>query len=162
MDVRWWNRWLFSKPDPDGWIFRLMIDTYETGFGFVTNYLLADTLSAVSIAENVKKGHLFVAFNSLADAAGFNYYAVGSSGGIAGIMGDSVRADQVKEIRAVSPFPGQARLFHNGKTIEVTNADVYEYSFKGPLEKGAYRIELQLKLRGKYIPWLYSNPIYVY
>ena len=49
MEVKFWNKWLFSEPDKSGWVFKLLIDTYETGFNYVTNYVLADTLSTSSL-----------------------------------------------------------------------------------------------------------------
>ena len=71
MTLNFSNRWMFSKPDEEGWIFKWMIDTYESSFNYVTNYVLADTLSSASIAEHVQQGHLFFAFKSLGDARGF-------------------------------------------------------------------------------------------
>jgi hypothetical protein len=139
-----------------------MIDTYKEGFNYITNYLLADTLTVTSLADHLKKGHLYTAFKSLGDAKGFMYYAVNQSESITGIMGDSVNLEQLKSLNAVSPLPGQFRLLHNGKTVNVTPADDYQYTWSDMLEKGAYRIEMHIKLRGEYVPWLYSNPIYVY
>jgi len=162
MEVKWWNKWLFSKPDPSGWIFKFMVDTYNEGFNYITNYVLADTLSVSSLAANLKKGHLYTAFKSLADAKGFMYYSRNENDSINAILGDSVRIDQVKTLDAVSPFPGQFRLIHDGKTVNVSTGEDYQFSWKEPLKKGAYRIEMHIRLNGKLIPWLYSNPIYVY
>lgn len=162
MEVKWWNKWLFSKPDPSGWIFKFMVDTYNEGFNYITNYVLADTLSVPSLAIHLKNGHLYTAFKSLADAKGFMYCSRNENDSINAILGDSVRIDQVKTLDAVSPFPGQFRLIHDGKTVHVSSGEDYQFSWKEPLEKGAYRIEMHIRLNGKLIPWLYSNPIYVY
>ena len=162
MEVRWWNKWLFHKPDEDGWIFKWMIDTYETGFDYVTNYVLADSLTVPSIADNVKKGHLYAAFKSLGDAKGFLFYSVNQKDSITAIPGDSVSIGQVKALKAISPYPGQYRLIHNGKVLEVSSKDDYSYSWSNPMERGTYRIEIHLKYDGNYVPWLYSNPVYVY
>lgn len=157
-----WNRWLFSKPDPDGWVFKWLIDTYPSGFNYITNYVLADTLSVPSLAANIKRGHLFTAFKSLGDAKGFLYYALDPNNQIDAILGDAIQAEKVKELKAVSPLPGQFRLIHDGKPVDTSVEDKYEYSWSGPIEIGAYRIEMRIKLDGKLIPWLYSNPIYIY
>jgi hypothetical protein len=162
MEVKFWNRWLLEKPDENGWIFKWMIDTYKTGFNYITNYVLADTLSAQSIAEHIKKGHLYTAFKSLGDAKGFMYYCSDQDDGIAGILGDSIKLDQVKSLNAVSPLPGQFRLIHNGKTVNISYEDNYQYKWEALIEKGAYRIEMHINLNGKYVPWIYSNPIYIY
>lgn len=66
--VNIWNRWLFHEPDKNGWIYRFMIDTYKEGFNYITNYVYAENLSTQSLAEHIKKGHLYTAFKSLGDA----------------------------------------------------------------------------------------------
>ena len=160
--VNFWNKWLFSEPDKNGWIFKWMIDTYNEGFDYVTNYVFADTLSTRSLAENMKKGHLFIAFKTLGDAKGFNFFTQNARNEITGIMGDSIRISNIKSLNAVAPLPSQYRLFHNGQMVKESDIDGYEYAFAEPLEKGAYRVEVHVKLNGKYIPWIYSNPVYLY
>jgi len=162
MEVKFWNKWLFEKPDKSGWIFKWLVDTHQASFNYITNYVIADTLASPSLADHMKKGHLFTAFKSLADAKGFLYYAVNKKDSLVAILGDSLNINQVKTLNAISPFPGQFRLIHDGKTINISSAENYRFTWSEPLEKGAYRIEIHLKLQGKLIPWLYSNPIYIY
>jgi hypothetical protein len=162
MEVKFWNKWLFSAPDKSGWIFKLLIDTYETGFNYVTNYVLADTLSTSSLSKNMKQGHLFIAFKSLGDAKGFQFFGTNSKDSIMGILGDSIKLETLKNLKAVSPLPGQFKLIHNGKTISSSAEKEYQFSFSNKIEKGTYRIEMNLSLQGKSIPWIYTNPIYVY
>lgn len=162
VNVSFWNQWLFSKPDPDGWVFKFMIDTYPSGFNYITNYVLADTLSVGSISEAMMKGHLYTAFKSLGDAKGFMYSAINSDEKAIAILGDSVKINEVKRLKAVSPLPAEFRLICNGKPINNLSGENYDYSWDGPFTKGAYRIEMYIKLNGKTVPWLYSNPIYLY
>ena len=162
MEVKFWNKWLFNKPDKNGWIYRWLVDTYQASFNYITNYVIADTLSTPSLADHIKKGHLFTAFKSLGDAKGFLYYAVNKKDSIGAILGDSLNINQVKTLNVISPFPGQFRLIHDGKTVNISSDENYRYTWSEPLEKGAYRIEIHLKLQGKLIPWLYSNPLYIY
>jgi len=162
MEVKFWNKWLFHAPDENGYIFKWMIDTYKEGFNYITNYVLADTLSVPSLAENLKKGHLYTAFKSLGDAKGFQYYSLSLKDSLNGMMGDSIQIDQVKSLNSVSPLPGQFRLIHDGKTVDVSAGESYQYAQTEPLEKGAYRIELHIKLNGKLVPWLYTNPMHIY
>lgn len=162
MEVKFWNKWLFSEPDKSGWIFKFMIDTYNEGYNYITNYVLADSLSVPSLADSMKKGHLYTAFKSLGDAKGFLYYASNQKDSIIGILGDSIKIDQVKALKADTPLPGQFRLIHDGKTIQISPGEDYQYSWSEPIVKGAYRLEMHIKQNGKFIPWLYSNPIYIY
>lgn len=162
MQVKFWNRWLLHQPDENGWIFKMMIDTYMAGFNYITNYVLADSLSVPALADHLKKGHLFTAFKSLGDAKGFMYYCINQDDILGCILGDSINTERVKTINAVSPLPGQFRLIRDGKTVNISSGDDYQYSWGELLEKGAYRIEVHIKLKGKYVPWVYSNPIYIY
>ncbi|MCX6229639.1 MAG: hypothetical protein NTV75_10815 [Bacteroidia bacterium] len=162
MEVKFWNKWIFSAPDKSGWVFKLLVDTYQTGFNYVTNYVMSDSLTTSSLGKNMKQGHLFIAFKSLGDAKGFQFYGTNSKDSITGILGDSIKIDQLKNLKASSPLPGQFTLVHNGKTINTSTANAYQFSFSEPIEKGTYRIEMSLNLQGKLIPWVYTNPIYIY
>jgi hypothetical protein len=162
MTVKFRNKWLLGEPDNNGWVFKWMIDTYKEGFNYITNYVLADTLSVPSLTKQMKLGHLYTAFKSLGDASGFTFYSKDQNDSPYGIMGDSITLEEVKSLNAVSPLPGQFRLIHDGKTINISPEDNYQYSWSEVLEKGAYRIEVHLKFRGKYVPWIYSNPVYIY
>jgi hypothetical protein len=160
--VAFWNRWLLHPPDKSGWIFRWMIDTYREGFTYITNYVFADTLSVASLSDNIKKGHLYTAFRSLGDAGGFMFNCTDQKDRIFGMMGDSVSLDRIKAFYAVSPLPGQFRLIHDGRVVNTSTYDSFEYKWEDLIEKGAYRIEIHFRIREKDLPWLYSNPIYIY
>jgi hypothetical protein len=162
VNVNFWNRWLFHEPDENGWVFKLMIDTYNEGFNYITNYVFADTLSTASLSNHIKKGHLYTAFKSLGDAKGFMYWAHNAKNEISGILGDSVQLNQAVSLHAISPLPGRFKLIHDGEPVNNSPDESYEYSWSGPIEKGAYRIEVHIRLKNELIPWLYSNPVYIY
>jgi hypothetical protein len=156
------NKWMFHEPDENGWIFRFMIDTYNEGFDYITNYVFAENLTSQTLSDHIKKGHLYTAFKTLGDAKGFNFFAKGIENNIHGIMGDSLKVSNLKSLNAITPLPGQYRLIHNGKTIKTTETDSYQFEFTEALEKGFYRVEVHVNIGGKYVPWIYSNPIYLY
>lgn len=162
VQVNFWNRWLFHEPDENGWIFKFMIDTYQTSFNHVTNYVIADTLTVPAISASLKKGNLFIAFKSLGDAKGFMFCSKNGDGKTSAIIGDSVRMGQAKSFQSVSPLPGQFRLLKDGKTIKVSAEDQYQFTYAEPVHNGVYRIELHVKIGDRYFPWVYTNPIYVY
>jgi hypothetical protein len=161
VEVTFWNRWMFSAPDPNGWIFKFMTDTYEASFNMVTNYVLADTLSVPSISNSLKTGRLFIAFKSLGDAKGFMFCSKNAENKVSAIIGDSVKLSQAKSLHAVSPLPGQFTLIKDGKVIYVSSEDQYAFNFTEPIEKGVYRVEVRIKIGEKKIPWVYTNGIYV-
>lgn len=162
VQLNFWNSWLFHEPDENGWIFKFMIDTYQTSFNHVTNYVYADTLTVPAISRSLKKGNLFIAFKSLGDAKGFMFCAKNEDKKPSAIPGDSVRVEQAKSFQVVSPLPGQFRLVKNGKTIAVSAEDQYHFNYAEPVDKGVYRIETHIKIGDKYYPWVYTNPIYIY
>jgi hypothetical protein len=161
--VSFLNRWMFHAPDPSGWIFRWMIvNTYETSFNNSVNYLFADTLTVSNISNHLLQGHHFTAFQFLADATGFCYYGEGADGKMEGMMGDSIKITDLKRLTAISPYPCRFTLIRDGKPLEVTGNAQYQFSFAKGLQKGAYRLEAEVKPGNKWLPWIYTNPIYLY
>src|SRR5690606_30114807 len=110
----------------------------------------------------LKKGNLFVAFQNLGDASGFMFCAKDASDHVSAIMGDSVRLADIKSLQVVSPLPGQFRLIRNGKTVDVSSDDSYQYILADVTDNGIYRIEVHIQLDRKFVPWINSNPIYFY
>jgi len=152
---------LSKEPDEAGWSFRFETDAYFTSFNYVNTHVFCDTLSNVNIKDNLVSGHAFVAFENLAFADGFQYFATDSGDQLNAIMGDSITINSVKKLKAVSPFPVQFKLVKDGKVLDVSD-DLYEYEFEPNSTPGNYRIEAHLKLKGEYIAWVLTNPIYVY
>jgi hypothetical protein len=157
------NRWLFHEQDQNGWIFRwMLVNTYETSFNNTVNYVFADTLTVPNIAHHMIQGHHFTAFQFLADASGFCFYGEGSDGKATGIMGDSIKVSDLKCLTAVSPYPGRFTLVKDGKVLDTTPDEVYNYNFNKNLQKGAYRLEVEVKPGKEWLPWIYTNPVYLY
>ncbi|KAA3612565.1 MAG: hypothetical protein DWQ05_18095 [Calditrichaeota bacterium] len=151
---------LLSEPDENGWAFKLYLDTFYHSYNFVNNHVLADSLEKRNIAKHLLQGHIFISFASLADAEGFLFYAENESGDLIGIMGDALKLQDVKNFAAESPLPGRFRLLRNGKIID-EKYDSYSYRSANILEKGVYRFEVAINFDSKWVPWIYSNPIYV-
>ncbi len=161
--VSFLNRWMFHDPDQSGWIFRWMVvNTYETSFNNTVNYVFADTLTVPDISRHLIQGHHFTAFQFLADATGFCFYGERPDGKMSGMMGDSIKVGDITKLTTVSPYPGRYTLIKDGKTLEVTADESYQFSFDKPLQKGAYRLEVEVKPGKDWLPWVYTNPIYLY
>ena len=73
-----------------------------------------------------------------------------------------MRIGHAKSLKAVSPLPGQFRLVKDGKTIQVSAEDQYQFNYTAPVNMGVYRIEQHVKIGDSYFPWVYTNPIYVF
>ncbi|WP_149243487.1 hypothetical protein [Dyadobacter sp. 32] len=157
----WKEKLLLSKPDVAGWAFKMELDTYFHSFNFVNTHLFGDTLSSRSLKNELVKGHAYVAFESLAQANGFQYFATDANGKLNAILGDSIQASQAYSLQAVSPFPVRFELYRSGKLID-SRDNSYEYKFSPDNKPGNYRIVARITLRGTLLPWVYTNPIYVY
>lgn len=152
---------LLGKPDKAGWSYRFETDSYFGSFNFVNTHVFSDTLTNSAIKTNLVKGHAFVSFENLADATGFQFFVVDEKSNLTAIMGDSVAAKNIKELRAVSPFPVKFDLFKNGVLLKSVES-VYEMGYSKNLGPAHYRIVASLMLDKKWTPWVFTNPVYVY
>ncbi|MDB4583150.1 hypothetical protein N9164_08360 [Draconibacterium sp.] len=152
---------LSDEPDEAGWSFRFETDAYFTSFNYVNTHVFCDTLSNKNIKDNLVAGHAFVAFENLAFADGFQYFSTNDNNQVNGISGDSISANSINQIKAVSPYPVQFKLVKDGKILDVSD-DSYEYEFNPNHKPGNYRIEAHLKFGGEHTAWVLTNPIYIY
>ncbi len=157
----WKEKLLLSEPDVGGWAFKFELDTYFHSFNFVNTHVFCDSLSNINIKDNLVAGHAFIAFESLANAKGFQYFSTNTKQDVNAIMGDSISSGAVKILKAVSPFPVQFKLIKNGEVIDIVD-NIYSYEYNKEITPGNYRMEAYLDFNGKQIPWIYTNPIYVY
>lgn len=153
---------LLHDPDEMGWSFKWELDTYFHSFNFVNNHVFSEGFSSEEIKESIKKGHSFVAFEGLAKADGFQFFAQNQAETLVGILGDSIPVQEVGLLKVLSPFPAKYRLVRDGKVISETEEASYEFVFPTGNHKGNYRIEADLLLNDDWVNWIFTNPIYVY
>lgn len=75
------------------------------------------------------------------------------------LMGDSLRFSRSAQLTVSCPKPALIRVIRNG--CELTTS-ISSRLFLPVEEPGIYRAEAYLKSFGKYRPWIYSNPIFVF
>lgn len=157
----WKEKLLLGKPDVAGWAFKMELDTYFHSFNFDNTHIFSDTLSSRALKNQLVNGHAYISFESLAEADGFQFFSTDATGSFNAMMGDSVPREKAVRLQAVSPFPVRFELFKDGKLIDSKdNTYTYSYAMKG--RKGNYRVVARLLLRKEWLPWVYTNPIYVY
>ena len=152
---------LCGQPDPAGWIFKFDVDTYYASFNYVNTHIFCDTLSNTSIKNHLVEGHAFIAFENLAEATGFQFYAGDHENNVIGILGDSVLTTSVSKLHATSPYPVQFKLLRDGTVIDQVN-NVYTYEYNIDSVSGNYRIVASLLFGKKWTTWVLTNPIYVF
>lgn len=160
VDPGWKEKLLLGEPDEAGWVFKAELDTYFHSFKYVQTHVFSDTLSSRSIKENLVAGNAFISFENLLEAKGFQYYAKDGLGKLSGILGDSIPLSNAKTLQAVSPFPVTYELIKDGTVIN-TVQNSYKFDYQ-PIEIGNYRLVARIPLNNESVPWIYTNPIYVY
>ncbi|REG82038.1 CehA/McbA family metallohydrolase domain-containing protein [Algoriphagus antarcticus] len=153
---------LLHEPDEMGWSWKWELDTYFHSFNFVNNHVFSEGFTSEEIKESIKKGNSFIAFEGLAKAKGFQFFAQNQAQELKGILGDSIPVEEVWQLSVLSPFPAKYRLIRDGKVIEETKEASYEFVFPSVYQKGNYRIEADLWLNDSWVNWIFTNPIYLY
>jgi hypothetical protein len=136
--------------------FGKQIDPYDLTLRFVRTHVLAPELNENEILGALTAGHAYVAFDILADATGFGFWAETESP--VAIMGDEVPMGTGLQLRIQTPVFGRITLVHNGRTVAEADTDHLTIPVDSP---GVYRVEVQLRIGNRWRPWIYSNPIYV-
>lgn len=160
-EPNWLDKLLLKDPDKYGWSFKWELDPYFNSYNFVNNHVFCDTFTNVNVKDHVVQGHVIVSFESLAPAKGFQYFAHNSMESVTAIPGDSVLLDNVKILKAVSPFPAKFEILKDGKLFD-TSEETYEYESSIIEKRGNYRLVARLRFNEIWTPWVYTNPIYVY
>ena len=137
--------------------------SYDSLFRVLRNYVLLDSpfsgeaaRDAHAVREALARGRSYMAVDGLAPADGFFFHA--ARGDERWQMGDTVRPAPDLLLRAGGRLPRGARieLYRNGARIAVGQGAI-EVPAREP---GAYRVEV--RVAGWEVPWVLSNPIYVY
>ncbi|MBI3931955.1 MAG: CIA30 family protein [Acidobacteria bacterium] len=137
--------------------------SYEALFGLVRNHVLLEgpptgdpAADGRAILGALARGRSYVALDALAPAGGFSFVAERDGG--RWTMGDVVPAGGPVTFRAGGQLPAGARLLllRDGRVVSQSETRL---EFASP-EPGVYRVEV--RLRGWDVPWVISNPLYVF
>ena len=141
----------------------LRFPSYEAVFRVVRNHVLleqglrGDSLQdAEAIVAALAGGQAFVGLDGLAPATGFSFVA--EDGDQQWTMGDTVIPSESLRLRAGGGLPDGARvsLIKDGRVIAKDEGGVAWRD----VSAGVYRVEVELPSWD--VPWIMSNPIYVF
>ena len=133
-------------------------------------------LTQEAVWEALEAGRAYVAFDWIADATGFDFAAVSDTARHE--MGSQVKFAEGLHLRGQSSISVGWQVIHNGKPLanpaaaespatESRGAKSSAAEILGRTldiavtEPGNYRVEAWVKLAGKKVPWILSNPIYI-
>jgi hypothetical protein len=147
-------RLLFGPLEPNRKLFHLQLDPYARSARFVNTHVLASELSESAVLEALGAGRAFVGFDLMADSSGFQWFARVKERRVA--MGEAAELGEDTLLCARSPLPCRFAVWRDGKVIY--QAEGREIAWK-PAGRGKYRVEAELKVVDRWVPWVYANPI---
>lgn len=164
-DIKEWNlnaftrfllRLLFGPLEPGKELFCITLDPYVQSLRYVNTHLLAREKSETALLEALGARRAFVAFDMIVDARGFTYLA--DDGRRKAVIGETVFLTPELVLLAESPIPCHFVLVRNGERETEQTGRTFTHPVSTP---GVYRLEAELKIRDAWIPWVYTNPIFV-
>ncbi len=132
------------------------LDPYENSLRHVGTHLLMTELSTKAVWDALEAGRVFVAFDWIADATGFDFHA--TLDGNRHEMGSRIVLKPGLRFHGQAPLPGKWKLVQDGKVVTEATGRSLDVAVT---DAGVYRVEVWLKLAGEDIVWILSNPIYV-
>jgi len=163
-------------------LFEMRLDRYEFSLRHVSTHLLMKELTQQAVWEALESGRAFVAFDWIADPTGFDFAVVSDSARHE--TGSQVKFAEGLRLRGQSPLAVEWKLIRNGKPLAITpdtelpaskstldksttakptSSELSGRTFDiGITESGNYRAEAWLRVGGKKVAWVLSNPIYIH
>ena len=148
----------FGELTPGRTLWRTDTDLYERSFRFVNTHLLARAKNEPDLRRALEDGHAYVAFDSLVTATGFSFSLTTRDGSERAILGDELPFEADLVLRIDAPVSATLRLVRDGRAIHEQRGRQLRFPVRSP---GVYRAEAHLEVRGKLLPWIYSNCIYI-
>jgi len=142
---------------------------YGAVFGLARNYVLLEaplsgdaTRDGASLLTALGRGRAYLGLDAIAPADGFSFVAEGGSVRVS--MGESLPPEPAPRLRvhARAPLGARARVLRDGAPVGESGPAgpgglEYVRDASGP---GVYRVEVHVP--GHAVPWIVSNPIYVF
>jgi len=141
----------------------LRVPSYETLFGLQRNYVLLNgpltgdfDVDRSAVLEALRRGRLYVGLDGLSPADEFSFVA--KAGARKATMGDTVPPlpDLRLKVDGRMPRGSRVALLRDGRPVAEAEGPL-DVAASGP---GVYRVEVQVP--GWNLPWILSNPIYVF
>lgn len=142
---------------------RLRFPSYEAMFALLQNHVLLERpltgqfeADRASVLEAIQKGRVYVGLDGLAPARAFSFVAESSKRTIT--MGGTIPPASDLRLRVSGQMPASAviEMVRDGAVV-ATGEGSLDVKAEGP---GVYRV--QVRVSGSNVPWLLSNPIYVF
>ena len=136
---------------------------FKRAFRFTRTHLLLDNPLKGKAEEDIKallnalaNGRAYIAMEYFRDAKGFSLSLSDFNREVT--MGDEFSLKGEALLNVKIPEKGKIHIIHDSRLFAETIDKNITCKI---LQRGIYRAEVYLKVRGKYRPWIFSNPVYV-
>lgn len=141
----------------------MQLDPYEQTLRFPSIHILAEELKSAALLKALRQGNAYTGFDLLADSSGFQFYAFNPKTGRSHIQGSEIPLASKMALKIEAPktkegFKTRVTLLRNGEKITRIEQENLSWTLYRP---GIYRVEVELWNRNRWIPWIYSNPLYI-
>jgi len=147
-------RLCFGKFAAGDQVFHFELGPYERMVRYSATHILANELTEEALCASLEQGRVFVAFDMIADSRGFVFFA--EDGPLKAVMGEAIPLTETVRLRAASPHAGQIKVLRDGAVVHQVVGTQLDFK---PTERGNYRVEVELRVVGDWVPWIYSNPL---
>jgi hypothetical protein len=145
------------------WRFKLPVFPFARVFRLIRTHILTtgplsgnSRADIAAVFDALKNGRAYVALDHYRNSSGFSLLL--TEEGRSATMGDEFILHRSAVIAASVPHKARIRLIRNGSLFHETTGRELSLTLREP---GIYRIEADLKVHGRYRPWIFSNPITV-
>jgi hypothetical protein len=141
----------------------LRLMSYARSFRHLRTHVLCEELPTgdldhdrEQVYDALREGRCYLAMDSVAPARGFAFWAEGPAAETLPMGAERPAGEWV--LRASIPRPAELRLLRDGAEVTRASGAGLEHRAEGP---GVFRVEAQLRARGRERTWVLSNPIYL-
>lgn len=136
---------------------------FSKAFKFLRTHIVTDKPLVRKLNEDIntifsslQRGRVYVSAEYYREAKGFLFSVVKDNQ--QATMGDSFVLDEHAYLVLLLPTEAKIRIIKDGTIFreEITHNVTMRIT-----QTGVYRAEVYIKVWGKYLPWIFSNPIYV-
>ena len=144
--------------------FNFSVFPFAKAFKFLRTHVITETPFAKDKKRDIelllsalKQGRVYIAGEYYQEAKGFCFVLTDNERNAT--MGDDFMLDGEACLATMLPVTAKVRIIKDGMLfIEETTHNLTCHI----RQQGVYRVEAYLKVFGKYLPWIFSNPIYVH
>jgi hypothetical protein len=136
---------------------------FEKAFKFMRTHVITETPLAKDNTSDIglllsalRQGRAYVAGEYFRESKGFSFVLTDNSR--SATLGDDFILENEACLTTALPATAKIRIVKDGTVIREEIGQDLTCSISEP---GVYRVEAYLRVLGKYLPWIFSNPIYV-